>query len=188
VIYELIQSVVGVTSVNRRLERQLETMEEVGWVLDVGAGTGRDSRRWKGARYIAMDADPVKLSAFREESGAVIRGDAVRLPIQAGRVDVILFKNVSHHLRDSELAQFVREAARVLNSDGRLIFIDALWCPRRWRAQMLWRFDRGSHPRTEEQLRSALARSFQLVVWERFSVHHEYVLAIGRPDETAVDS
>ncbi len=83
---------------------------------------------------------------------------------------------VTHHLSGSSLAQLVAESARVLKSGGKLILADAVWTPTRWTGRILWKYDRGSYPRTAEALRTAISEDYTITHWERFAVYHEYVL------------
>jgi SAM-dependent methyltransferase len=152
-------------------------------VLDVGGGTGRDAELWPGSQYVCLDNDPLKLEGFkrRNPAGQSLRGDAGRLPIRSQSMDLVLCKNMTHHLPEEVFAAFLGESARVLRATGYFLFVDAIRSPDRNRSRLLWALDRGSHPRSEETLRALIDRRFQVDHWERFAVHHEYVLAVCRP-------
>jgi hypothetical protein len=45
--------------------------------------------------------------------------------------------------------------------------------------RFLWRYDRGSYPRTAEVIQAAIARRYTILSWERFMVYHEYVLCVA---------
>ncbi len=182
-VYNLIQSAAGVAEVNRRLAGQIDEIGRVAWILDVGGGTGRDAELWPGSQYVCLDNDPLKLQGFRRKNpaGQSLRGDAGRLPIRSQSMDLVLCKNMAHHLPEEAFAAFLGESARVLRATGHFLFIDAIWSPERSRSRLLWALDRGSHPRSEETLRALIGRRFQVDHWERFAVHHEYVLAVCRP-------
>lgn len=177
-VYDLIQAVVGVAELNRRLARRIDEIGRVTWVVDVGGGTGREADLWPGSRYLCLDQDPLKLQGFTRKypAGYSVLADASRLPIRSQSVDVLLCKNVSHHLPDEVLDAFLGESARVLKSGGRLLFMDAVWQPRRRRSRMLWALDRGSHPRSEATLHKLIGTRFPRCEWERITLHHEYVL------------
>lgn len=83
---------------------------------------------------------------------------------------------VTHHLDDQALRSVIYEIWRVLKPGGSLVLLDALWMSERWRSKLLWRYDRGSYPRTAEVLQQELASRFRLVVNDTFAVHHTYVL------------
>jgi SAM-dependent methyltransferase len=178
-IYDLIQSAAGVAELNRRLARRIEKIGRVDWVLDVGGGTGREAELWPGSQYLCLDNDPLKLKGFmrKNPTGIAVLADASRLPIRSHSVDVLLCKNMSHHLPDEIFEAFLSEGARVLKPDGHFLYMDPIWAPRRRRGRFLWALDRGSHPRSEETLRTLIGQRFQLQEWERFAIYHEYVLA-----------
>ena len=183
-IYDGIQVIAGARTVNNRLRWKLKGIALDGWLVDVGGGTGLPAD-WglQPARYVCVDVDPAKLRGFRRKhpaAGAVL-GDAQRLPIGDHTVDVVICKAVTHHLPDDVLPALFADIARILKRDGRLLLVDALWAPRRWRGRLLWRYDRGSHPRTAAALRDELGRNFEILDWQRFAVHHDYALAVGRP-------
>jgi hypothetical protein len=59
--------------------------------------------------------------------------------------------------------------------------LDAVWRPGRLPGRVLWRYDRGSFPRTDVALREAMEQQFDIVRWEAFALWHAYVVAVGRP-------
>ena len=185
-IYDLIQSAAGVAEINRRLALRIDKIGRVARVLDVGGGTGREAELWPGSQYLCLDNDPLKLKGFmrKNPAGIAVLGDAARLPVRSHSVDVVLCKNMSHHLPDETFAAFLSESARVLKPDGVFLFVDPIWAPERRQGRFLWALDRGSHPRSEETLRKLIGERFQLQDWERFAIHHAYVLATcGRRSE-----
>ena len=103
------------------------------------------------------------------------------MPIASDSVDLVLSKAVSHHLDDDTLPALFGEAARILKFGGRFVFCDAMSAPRRWRSRTLWRYDRGSFPRAEATIRQQFDQHFATASWERFAVHHEYVIGVGTP-------
>jgi ubiquinone/menaquinone biosynthesis C-methylase UbiE len=187
-VYDLIQRSLGSGTVNRELNAKAGAFRTGSWLVDVGGGTGLSSDLDLEYRhYVCLDVDPVKLSGFRHKhpSGLAVQGDAVRLPILDRSVDLVICRAVSHHLDDSTLPGLFSEAARVLRPDGRFVFLDAVVAPQRWRSRLLWRYDRGSYPRTDELLRRMFESAFRVVSWTRFAVHHEYVVGVGEPRRTA---
>jgi ubiquinone/menaquinone biosynthesis C-methylase UbiE len=104
--------------------------------VDVGCGTGAEVRRLAG--LVGADGEAVGVEphpGLRAEAesraaaaGAVARfvdGDALSLPFADGSVDVVRCERVFQHLPDPEGA--VREFARVLAPDGRLVVVDSDW-------------------------------------------------------------
>jgi hypothetical protein len=82
---------------------------------------------------------------------------------------------VSHHLDDAQLGQMLDELRRV---SKRIVFLDAVLSPRRT-SRLLWRYDRGRHPRQASVLRRELATRFRLLDDEEFTVRHTYLLVTG---------
>jgi len=152
-------------------------------VLDVGAGTGLIVPLLPStARYVWLDKDPVKLRGFQlraENRARCVLGDATRLCLKNGSVDLGVCIAVSHHLAPGEFERAVDELARVVRR--RLIFLDALDRPSSRISRLLWRLDRGSFPRSPEVLRDILERRFETEHVERYTVYHEYMLWVGRP-------
>ena len=62
-----------------------------------------------------------------------------------------------------------------------MLFIDAVFAPERWRSRLLWRYDRGSHPRSGGVLRGGMAAEFQVTDWQELTIQHRYVLGAGTP-------
>ena len=181
-VYDLVQTLAGTAALDRRVGGTLTTVPARSVILDVGGGTGLPTSLWPaGATYICVDIDRVKLTGFRRKhsTGSPVRGDGTRLPIRSGSIDLLVCKNVSHHLGDGQLPGLFRECARVLRTGGRMLFIDAVQAPERWRSRLLWRYDRGSHPRTVEALRQAMAVELQITHSEVFTIHHRYLFSEG---------
>jgi SAM-dependent methyltransferase len=175
-VYDLVQRLAGLDAVFRRIGSALAETDGA-LVLDAGAGTGLvESRLPSPARYIWLDPDPQKLRGFRAKSQApALLADATRIPLRDRSVDWVLSTFVSHHLDDAQLGQMLDELRRV---SSRIFFLDAVLSPR-LRSRLLWRYDRGRHPRTAQTLRQELAARFHLVTDEEFSVHHHYLLLTG---------
>lgn len=183
-VYDTVQVLAGSADLDRRLAANLGEIAVRPTILDVGGGTGLPPSLWPaGATYVCLDIDPVKLAGFRRKDrpGVALRGDATRLPLRTRSLDVVVCKNVTHHLSDAQLPPLFRESARVLKPRGRMLFIDAVQAPERWRSRVLWRYDRGAHPRMVETLRQAMAGEFDIAHWEVFANYHRYVFGVGIP-------
>ena len=143
------QRAVGARAIQQRLAGHVNALPIASWVLDIGGGTGTlgsalDSR----SDYVCLDLDAARLRSFqhRHRHARCLVADAAEVPIATGRVGTVVCSAVSHHLDDELFGSMIREARRVLRADGRLVFMDAVWAPRRWSGRVLWRYDQGSHP------------------------------------------
>jgi SAM-dependent methyltransferase len=183
-VYDVVQFLAGSAYLDRRLAANLGDLDPRPLILDVGGGTGLPPSLWPaGATYVCLDIDPVKLAGFRRKDrpGAPLRADATHLPVRSASVDLVVCKDVSHHLSDAQLPVLFGESRRVLKPGGRMLFIDAVQARERWRSRALWRYDRGAHPRSIETLRQAMASEFDIAHWEVFATHHRYVFGVGTP-------
>lgn len=181
-IYDHAQLLVGARQVHNHIAAQIAYLCSATVVLDLGGGTGTLRRLWPATRaYICLDIDLQKLRRFKRKypDGIALLSDATHSPIRSGSVDVVLCMVVAHHVPDSLLIPLIGESGRVLKRTGRFIFMDAIWNPQRWIGRLLWKYDRGSYPRTGEVLLSTLSHHYTITRSERFSVFHEYILCIG---------
>lgn len=105
-------------------------------VLDIGAGTGSETRALAaavGPEGSAMGVEPNPgLRAVAQEraaaEGSTARftdGDALALPVPGGSVDVVWCERVLQHLAQPD--QAVAEMARVLRPGGRVALLDTDW-------------------------------------------------------------
>jgi len=182
-VYDLIQRVVGGSVVLRHVELWLR-LAPGAYVLDVGGGTGGLKRLvGAGVRHVCLDLERAKLVGYASkfEDARPVQADAAALPVRPGAVQAVTLALVAHHLTDGDLHTTLREIARVLAPDGVLILYDAVWAPARLAGRLLWKYDRGSHPRTVEQLAAALGHDFDVVERPEFAVFHRYVAFRCRP-------
>jgi SAM-dependent methyltransferase len=180
-VYDVIQLLAGRHVIDSRLRRILAAASG-SVVLDVGAGTGSLARLLPpGTDYWALDNDPAKLDRLeRKVPGArrLLRS-ALETGIEDEAVDWAVCVDVAHHLDDEQLPRFVDELARVTR--GRLVLVDPLWTRRPSLGRVLWRYDRGAHPRTRDKLVQALQARFDIESIDRFRAIHRYVLCVCRP-------
>jgi SAM-dependent methyltransferase len=151
-------------------------------VLDLGAGTGNlASLLPPNASYVAIDNDPARVRYLeRRIPGATCRlGSALETGLEDGAVDWTVCMGLAHHLGDEELPRLIAEMARVTRK--RLVFCDPLWPGRPLLGSVLWRCDRGSHPRTENMLLAALRRHFVLDRVDHVPALQKLLLCVARP-------
>lgn len=110
-------------------------------VLDVGCGTGTALAEYAqaGCTVIGADPSPAMIAQARVRLGhdadlRLING--TRLPVDDESVDLVLVSLVLHSVPRSEAVGILREAARVVVPDGRVLVVDfgtsGLRFPRGW--------------------------------------------------------
>lgn len=179
-LYDLVQKAAGAGEIRRRLAPHVRAFAGTR-VLDVGAGTGAYVGTVPDpAEYVALDLDSRKLARLTARHGFVsaVVGDATELEFPAARFDHALAVFLAHHLDDEGLAGLVTGLSRVVG--GSVVLVDPLRT-RALRGRLLWAVDRGSFPRTADQLLTALEREFVIDCEERFRIHHNYLLCVARP-------
>ncbi len=93
-------------------------------VLDVACGTGIVTMRLvaDGRHVIGVDrAEGMLALAHDRLPGALVRGDATRLPVAGGSVDAVVMVWLLHLLDMRQVEQVVAEGSRVLRPGGVLI-------------------------------------------------------------------
>ncbi len=104
-----------------------------GWLLDVGAGTGRllELLAPRVERGLGVDASRAMLALARSRLAkpelahcAVRQADMYRLPLADASFDTIILQMVLHYAEDPAAA--MAEAARVLRPGGLLLVVDLL--------------------------------------------------------------
>lgn len=105
--------------------------EPVGELLDIGTGTGRmlEILADRTTRGVGVDLSSGMLAVARSNIESadlthmhVRKGNMYQLPLDDASVDLAILHMVLHYSDDP--AEVIREAGRVLRSDGRLIVID----------------------------------------------------------------
>jgi len=185
-VYDAIQFLAGRHVIDKRVRRILAGASGA-TVLDVGAGTGTIATLLPAdAQYWALDNDPAKLErlAHKVPGARRLLRSAVDTGLEDAAVDWTVCIDVAHHLDDRELPGFTHELARITRH--RLLFVDPLWSARPSLGRVLWRYDRGAHPRTAERLRQALEADFEIESTDRFRAIHRYMLCVCKPRRAAV--
>ena len=180
-VYDRIQTVAGQKTSLARIRARISCSAR-DLIIDVGGGTGATRSVWPdGCRYVCLDIEMPKLRGFHSKhpGGLGVLGDATRMPFADGAADVFVCVAMVHHLTDEMFDQLFEEAFRVLRPGGRVVLLDPVLNRDRWLGLALWRLDRGSNPRTADELRGRLASRFQVEHWESYAIYHEYVLGIG---------
>lgn len=121
------------TEVEAEIKRLLGAYT-LGRVLDVGTGTGRMVELFadQSEHIVALDNSPEMLRVARAKFDQITKnignnidvmlGDFNDLPINDGSFDTLILHQVLHYAQDPK--QVIKEAARVLSSNGRLMIVD----------------------------------------------------------------
>lgn len=96
-------------------------------VLEVGAGSGRDTLGLvrAGAIGVVLDYSPASLALVRRQAAAqglavqLVQADALALPFRDGAFEVVFHQGLLEHFRDP--MPLLEENARVTRSGGRLV-------------------------------------------------------------------
>ena len=179
-LYDIVQHAVGADLIRRHLTPVMAGLGD-GLVLDVGAGTGLYTSCIPSvARYVWYDRDVQKLRRFRthHRSSPAVLGDATRLAFRDKSVDWTLCVNLTHHLSDPELDVLLKEICRITRRTT--VIHDPIAVNRRV-SSALWRYDRGSHPRTREAMLSAAGSHLVVRRVIEFGRFHRYLLMVGEP-------
>ena len=195
-LYQAVQVMTGSHISQAKMREILGGLEAGARVLDAGGGTGiLAGMLGRDHAYVCMDIDQARLRVARKRGARVVAGDATRMPVATGAVDLVVLRAVSHHLTDQAMAMMIDESWRVLKAGGGLLFLDAIWAPSWLPGRLLWSIDQGSHPRTEVRMRAALENRFEFEREMTYAVYHRYFLALARPkgkelvsEETSHDS
>jgi ubiquinone/menaquinone biosynthesis C-methylase UbiE len=130
-------------------------------VLDLMGGTGLLSHGLVGAGFrniTLLDLSVDMLSYARKSLGTQVRtcaADAMKLPFDDARLDVVVCRGGLHHLPD--LTDAMREIQRVLRPGGTFLAFDPCddWLPIRWCRSAMYQLFRFFDAENERGLRSA---------------------------------
>ncbi|MBI5647973.1 MAG: class I SAM-dependent methyltransferase [Ignavibacteriae bacterium] len=120
-----------------RIRRNLRSVMDVSGkrILEVGAGTGRDSfyMAGDGAELFLLDYSMNSLKIIRSAAPPdtrvhAIGGDAFALPFHDGTFDVVFHQGLLEHFRKPAAEALLKENVRVLRTGG-LLVVDV---PQRW--------------------------------------------------------
>lgn len=181
-LYDFVQTATGTRISEAKMRALVGPVDRATRVLDAGGGTGIIARVFNcGHNYCCLDIDLARVRVARRRGSSGIQGDVTAMPVADASIDIVVLRAISHHLDDAGFARLVAESWRVVKPTGRLLFLDPVLAPSWLPGRLMWSIDQGSHPRTEERMRTVLETHFDLERRVTYSLHHRYFLALGRP-------
>ena len=197
--YEWLTSHPLIRSAERDLMARLPLHEGVPSILEVGCGEGAnyETLRAEGARfrYTGFDCFPRKVAFCRQRhaGGRFLLADARRpFPFADGSFEIVLVRDILHHLAEPDRVHVLRDSLRVLAPGGRLVIVEGnaanvigsvfAWvfpherCMLQTRAPRLQKFVAATLP--GHDIEQAMAEPSNLF---RFVCHYQFgVPALGR--------
>ena len=179
VLYQMTQVLLGQNRSRRQLEQVLSGRRQ-GRCLAIGSSAGALERSLV-PDAVGVDIDVLPLLQMKRlaPGAEAVAGDAASLPFLRRTFDLSLCIAVSHHLDDDSLQSTFEEIRRVTR--GTFVFLDAVRNDSRAMGRLLWRYDRGSHPRTRSELVRAIEQCFTIERTVVYRYLHEYLICVARP-------
>ncbi len=163
--YALVQSGIGASALPHALMSTFLEPFPGMRVIDVGAGLGTLKGYLGPSEYTALEPNPryvdtMKLAPEHADT-VVISGTTAALASADGPFDRAVMVGVLHHLDDDAGRQAIRDIARVLTPEGRLITVDPCFHEGQHPvAKMLARLDRGANVRSVAAVGSLAGDAF----------------------------
>ena len=130
-------------------------------LLEIGCGEGANLHhlRGRGRLRVGVDFSHAKAAfAARHAEARALVGDGQRLPFADGVFDVVLVRDLLHHVRDR--VRVLKEAHRVLAAGGRLLLIEPnARSPLIWLQAALVPAERGVLQSVDARLREELSQA-----------------------------
>jgi len=152
--------------------RQHNELASVRRVLDVGCGPGTNTRFFAHADYVGIDVNQSYVEQGRRKYGRTfIQADVCDYtPAPDQRYDFVLVNSLLHHLDNATTDRILDALRPVITTDGHVHILDLILPDDRSLAHYLAENDRGDYPRPLSAWKELLARHFEPVVVERFSL------------------
>lgn len=151
-----------------RVRRVLDLREGES-LLDVGCGTGLGAALTRG-RYVGVDTDPALLRLARRvlpaQSHAVAAMSAVALGFRQKTFDKATLINVVHHLDEVTVDRLLAQLRCIVRQ--RVVILDAAPDTANRVSRFFLAHDRGRYVRPRHELRSLLARHYDIEAEETF--------------------
>lgn len=153
-------------------------------ILDIGCGIGNFRPSFAG-RYTGIDINPAYIEKARAaQTGEFETMDCTRLAFPDAAFDEVVTIATMHHIDDGAAVRMIAEAIRVCRPGGYFHIIDAILpVARNPLKTLIFRLDRGDHPRTIEQHLSVVGRAAPILEQDVLPgpVHDTVYVRVGTP-------
>jgi ubiquinone/menaquinone biosynthesis C-methylase UbiE len=96
-VYDLIQLLTGSRISEAKMRAFLGALPPGTLILDAGGGTGILASLFGGGhRYMCMDIDLARVRVAKKRGALALVGDATRMPVRSGAIDLVVLRAVSH--------------------------------------------------------------------------------------------
>jgi len=151
-------------------------------VLDIGCGVG-NFRPYFAGEYTGIDINPSYVLRAREQySGTFEAMDCGRLAFADATFDEVVTIATMHHVADDEVARTIAEAIRVCRPGGYFHIVDAILpvSPNPLKT-LIFKLDRGNHPRTLDHHLSVIGGAGRILTHEVLTgpVHDTVYVRVG---------
>lgn len=148
-------------------------------LLEIGAGTGRDSKFFQDNRLeiVCIDLSPAMVELCRQKGLTAHVMDMTDIPLPAGSFDVIYSMNSLLHLTKAEFPAVLHQMDRLLKTDG-VVFIgmyggqdyEGVWENDSYEPKRFFSFF------TDEQLKQEVTKIFDIISFESIIIEPEDTL------------
>jgi SAM-dependent methyltransferase len=147
-------------------------LAQVRRVLDVGCGPGTNAAYFSGADYVGIDMNAKYVEHARRTFGRTfIAADVTQYRVSPGeRFDFILLNSLLHHIDNDSVERLLAHLATLLTDDGHVHIIELVLPEQPSIARFLARADRGKHARPISEWQTILAKSFDPILFEPFTL------------------
>jgi ubiquinone/menaquinone biosynthesis C-methylase UbiE len=153
-------------------------------ILDIGCGIGSFRPYFDGA-YTGIDLNPAYIEKARGSQAGVFEAmNCTHLSFPDRSFDEVITIATMHHITDEEARGMVAEAVRVCRLGGHFHVIDAILpvTPNALKT-LVFRLDRGNHPRTLDQHLAVIGGTARILAHEVLTgpLHDTVYVRVGQP-------
>ena len=136
-------------------------------ILDVGCGPGKDSILFLNSKkYIGIDTSKLCISSAQKNYSN--NGDFYCLQVEKieslsiKNIDIVILKNVFHHLSNSVIDKFLTEIKKKMSANGAIYSTDPYLTNRKSITNLVVSLDRGKFLRSAEGLKDVISNQMSI--------------------------